>query len=496
MNYPELISFCKPVSVSGPAPRQLGKLRQDSRKVTPGDLFIAIKGLTSDGHSFISTAIENGASVIISEKEISADSDTAVLVVEDTRSLIGPLAQKMAGNPQDKLTITGVTGTNGKTTVSTLIYQALTELGHPASLLGTVEKRINKEKIGSSLTTADPIEIAEDMKQMVQVGSKFLVMEVSSHALEQKRTEGISFYVTVFTNLSHDHLDYHETMEKYASSKKRLFNSMAKTGWAISNFDDPRGEWITDETPARVLGISFEKHATIKANLVRLDAKGSQIDLEGLELKTPLIGKFNAYNAVQALIACTALGFDGKQVTKALRKCKGAPGRMERVNRQENLEKEPVVIVDYAHTPDALENVSKTLFGLKGKSEKLVIVFGCGGDRDKSKRPEMAKIAEKYGDVIIVTSDNPRTEDPEAIIGQILEGFEGKPNVISNPVRKEAIHKAVAEAAAGDIVLIAGKGHETYQEINGIRNHFDDREVAREALAARPASQSAKKGGN
>lgn len=496
MNYPELISFCKPISVSGTAPQHMGKLCQDSRKITPGDLFIAIKGLTSDGHSFIDKAIEKGASVIISEKEISADSDTAILVVDDTRSLIGPLAQKMAGSPQEKLTITGVTGTNGKTTVSTLIYQVLTELGHPASLLGTVEKRINKEKIDSSLTTADPIEIAEDMKQMVQVGSKFLVMEVSSHALEQKRTEGISFYVTVFTNLSHDHLDYHETMEHYASAKKKLFNSMDKNGWAISNFDDPRGEWMTDESPAHVLGISFEKHATIQADVVRLDAKGTQIDIEDLQLKTPLIGTFNAYNTVQALIACTALGLDGKQVTKALEKCKGAPGRMERVNRQDDLDQEPVVIVDYAHTPDALKNVSKTLYDLKSESEKLVIVFGCGGDRDKSKRAEMAKIAEKYGDVVIVTSDNPRTEDPEVIIEHILNGFEDRAKVFSNPMRKEAIHKAISEASAGDIVLIAGKGHETYQEIDGVRSHFDDREVAREALAARRASLSTKKGEN
>lgn len=253
---------------------------------------------------------------------------------------------------------------------------------------------------------------------------------------------------------------------------------------------------MTDESPAHVLGISFEKHATIQADVVRLDAKGTQIDIEDLQLKTPLIGTFNAYNTVQALIACTALGLDGKQVTKALEKCKGAPGRMERVNRQDDLDQEPVVIVDYAHTPDALKNVSKTLYDLKSESEKLVIVFGCGGDRDKSKRAEMAKIAEKYGDVVIVTSDNPRTEDPEVIIEHILNGFEDRAKVFSNPMRKEAIHKAISEASAGDIVLIAGKGHETYQEIDGVRSHFDDREVAREALAARRASLSTKKGEN
>ncbi len=489
MTYPELISFCKPISIEGSAPKEIGNLCQDSRKVTSGDVFIAVKGITSDGHTFIETAIKNGASVVISEQEVkSRNKDIAVLVVDDTRLLMGPLAQQMAGNPAEKLTIAGVTGTNGKTTVSTLIWQALTKLGQPASLLGTVEKRFNKKAGESALTTADPVEIAQDMKQMVQIGSKYLVMEVSSHALEQKRTEGIPFYVAVFTNLSHDHLDYHETMDRYASAKKILFDSMNSSGWAISNFDDPLGEWITSDTSARVLGISFEKHATVHANIVRSDTKGIQVDIEDLQLKTPLIGTFNAYNVVQALIACTALGFDGKHVAKALESCTGPPGRMERVNDAENLEQEPVVIVDYAHTPDALKNVSKTLSDLKENTQNLVIVFGCGGDRDKRKRPEMAKIAAEFADRIIVTSDNPRTEDPEAIIEDILTGFDDKSAVQSIPLRRDAINRAISEASAADIVLIAGKGHETYQEINGFRNHFDDRKIAREALLDRASS--------
>lgn len=497
MTYPELISFCKPISIEGSAPKKIGMLCQDSRKVTPGDVFIAIKGLTSDGHTFIEAAIKNGASVVISEKEVkSRNNNAAVLVVDNTRVLIGPLAQRMAGNPADKLTIAGVTGTNGKTTVSTLIWQALTKLGQPVSLLGTVEKRFNKKAGGSALTTADPVEIAQDMKQMVQVGSKFLVMEVSSHALEQKRTDGIPFYIAVFTNLSHDHLDYHETMDRYASAKKKLFDSMNRSGWAISNFDDPLGKWITSDTSARVLGISFEKHATVHASIVRSDTKGTQIDIEDLQLKTPLIGTFNAYNAVQALIACTALGFDGNHVAKALESCTGAPGRMERVNDAKNLEQEPVVIVDYAHTPDALKNVSKTLSDLKETTQKLVIVFGCGGDRDKKKRPEMAKIAAEFAGRIIVTSDNPRTEDPEAIIEDILKGFDDISAVQRIPLRRDAIKHAITEASLTDIILIAGKGHEAYQEINGFRNHFDDREIAREALAVRTSSSTETKGGN
>ncbi len=496
MTYKELVAFCDPATVMGSTPNEIGNLCQDTRKINPGDVFIAIKGHTSNGHDYVEAAARNGASVIISEKPVKINTNSAVVVVKSTRSLIGPLAQKMAGNPAEKLTITGVTGTNGKTTVATLIWQALTELGQPVSLLGTVEKRFNKRIGTSALTTADPIEIARDMKRMVNIGSKFLVMEVSSHALEQQRTDGIPFYVSIFTNLSLDHLDYHKTMAQYASAKKRLFDNMAPTDWVISNFDDPRGEWITGDTAARVLGISFEKHSTVQADIVRSDAKGTQIDIEDLQLRTPLIGTFNAYNAVQALLACTALGFDGTHIAEALETCPGAAGRMERINRPENLDHEPIVIVDYAHTPDALKNVSRTLAEMKEDSQNLVILFGCGGDRDKSKRPRMAKIAAEYGDQIMVTSDNPRTEDPETIISDILKGFDDTSTVYSNVSRREAIEEAIEKASSTDIILIAGKGHETYQEINGERTHFDDREIARKALDTRRSSAAKTDGGN
>jgi len=495
MTFTDLVAFCSPVSVHGKEPESLGNLTQDSRKVTPGDLFIAVKGHSTDGHSFIDAAIENGASVIISEKDAPLSGDAAHVVVRNTRELIGPLAQKMAGDPADNLTVVGITGTNGKTTVATLIWQVLTALNQPVSLLGTIEKKFNQISEKSTLTTADPIEIAKDMRRMVEVGSKFLVMEVSSHALKQKRVGGISFYVSVFTNLSHDHLDYHKTTEEYAEAKKILFDTMQPIGWAISNFDDPFGEWILSDTPAKVLGISFEKHATVHADLLESSEEGNRVDIEDLRLKSPLIGSFNAFNAVQALTASTALGFDGIHVAKTLETCTGAPGRMERVNLPENLNREPAVLVDYAHTPDALKNVSRTLADLKDKSQKLFILFGCGGDRDKTKRPQMAKIAEQHGDRVIVTSDNPRTEDPEEIINDILKGFEDPASIYSNPSREEAIHKAILRASTSDIVLIAGKGHETYQEINGVRSHFDDREIALKALAARAQSTPKTRGG-
>lgn len=494
MTFSELISFCKPKTVVGQGPEEIGTLHQDSRKVIPGDIFIAIKGINSDGHRFIKKAVENGAAVVICEKKQKNFKNLVQIIVEDTRTLVGPLAQKLAGEPGKNLTVVGITGTNGKTTVATLVWQVLADLGQPASLLGTVEKRFNKmSATESSLTTADPIEIARDMKKMVEIGSKFLIMEVSSHALEQQRTDGIPFYIAAFTNLSHDHLDYHETEERYASAKKRLFDTLDPSCWAITNVDDARGEWMTSDTPAKVIGLSFKKPSTVHANIVQSDAKGLQVDIEDLQLKTPLIGTFNAYNAVQALLISTALGLDGTHVAESLETCTGAPGRMERVNASDSLESEPIVIVDYAHTPDALKNVSQTLAELKKEDQLLFIVFGCGGDRDKTKRPEMAAIAEKYGDRVFVTSDNPRTEDPQSVIDDIFKGFKEQRGIYSDISRGDAIRRAISEASTQDIVLIAGKGHETYQEINGVRNHFDDREVAAKALETR-SSESRSKG--
>lgn len=485
MNFQELIAFCKPISVSGTEPETIGKLRQDSREIAPGDIFIAVKGTKSDGHNFIDEAIEGGAAVIISEKELETNHDVAVLEVKKTRKLLGKLAQKIEGNPADKLTIIGVTGTNGKTTVATLIWQILSKLNYKASLLGTIEKRVLQKKSQSRLTTADPIELASAMKEMVDAGSEYLAMEVSSHALDQRRTKGISFNVAVFTNLSHDHLDYHETMNEYASAKKKLFNSLDSKNWAITNADDERGEWIVNSTPAKVLSFSFEDKGLLQAKILKSDATGMTISIDDTEIETPLVGRFNAYNVVEALLTCTALGIDGQAAAGILKHCDGAPGRMERVNKDLEIKDEPIVFVDYAHTPNALENVLSTLKELQTRHQKLVVVFGCGGDRDKTKRPKMATIAESYANRVIVTSDNPRTEDPDTIIDHIMEGFKKPDEVTRITNREEAIYEAVLSSKAGSIVLVAGKGHETYQEINGKRIHFDDREVVQEALQSR-----------
>lgn len=483
MNIDEIIEFCNPIAVHGSRPDSTGKLCQDSREVEKGDIFIAVRGLKSDGHNFIPEAINRGAGVIISETEIESVSNTFVIVVKKTRKLLGPLAQKMAGDPAKKLDIIGITGTNGKTTVATLIWQILTKLDLKASMLGTVEKRVNSEVFKSRLTTADPIELANDMKQMVNAGSRYLVMEVSSHALDQDRVEGIPFKIAVFTNLTHDHLDYHETMNEYASAKKKLFDSLDDRSWAITNADDERGTWITNSTPAKVLSISFQNNGLINASVLSMDASGMKLSVDETLVESPLVGDFNAYNVLQALLTCSALGLDGQKVSGILKECPGAPGRMERVNNPDKIGDEPIVFVDYAHTPNALENVASTLKKLKKKKQKLIIVFGCGGDRDKSKRPVMAEIAERYGDKVVVTSDNPRTENPDAIISDIMPGFKKQETVQAITSRKDAITTSIIQSGKNSIVLIAGKGHETYQEINGERFHFDDREIAREALS-------------
>lgn len=474
----ELIEFINPLNTSRYKPEgTLGALVQDSRQVQENSVFIAIKGTEVDGHLFLEDAIHRGASVIICEESYYTDSNVCVIEVEDTRSLIGPLAQKFAGNPAEKLKIIGITGTNGKTTTATLVYQVLCGLNANVSLLGTVEKRILGERLDSKLTTSDPIELANDMHLMLGAESEYLIMEVSSHALHQQRVAGFDFSVAAFTNLSHDHLDYHETIEEYASAKKHLFDNLPKQSIAVINGDDQQSAFMTKDCNAKICRYSFNDNV----QLIENSPQGVTLVVDGVKIESNLIGNFNAYNLASAFLICQALGFDAENVASTLKSVKGAPGRMETVELAdaENL---PIVIVDYAHTPDALENVLSTLATIRSKDQKIYCVFGAGGDRDSSKRPKMAMVAQAFADEIVVTSDNPRSENPDVIIADILHGFENTNNVISITSREEAIKHAITSATANDIILIAGKGHEDYQEINGKRHHFDDREIAREAL--------------
>ena len=493
MTYSELISLCQPVRVLGSEPDRLGKLQQDSRLLNRGDLFIAVKGYQTDGHSFIGDALEKGASVIICEKIpeelLSADLPAAILEVENTRPLTGRLAQAFQGWPAKKLNTVAVTGTNGKTTVTTLVWQALHQLGETAGLLGTIYRQIGEERIESRLTTADPVQIASDMRRMVDAGCRSVIMEVSSHALDQQRTSGIEWQIAAFTNLSHDHLDYHESMESYSLAKRALFDSLDESANAIINMDSPQGAEMVRHSRAHITGFSFSKPADITCKRISSGSEGLLLEVNGTRISTPLTGDFNATNVAQAFLICRALGYEAEPVAEALATCTGAPGRLEKVLSDEPAgdvgPADPAVLVDYAHTPEALESVLLALKAIRKPEQPLIVVFGCGGDRDRAKRPRMARIAEAHADSVIVTSDNPRTEQPEQIIEDIVAGFSAEARWSSLVSRRDAITEAVTTAPGEAIVLIAGKGHETYQEVNGVRNHFDDRQVAREALNLR-----------
>ena len=472
----------------GQKPEGLGDLVLNSSEIQPGDVFIAIKGLQTDGHLYIPQALKAGASVIICE-DIPDDVDqksACFIEVANTRSLVGPLAQLFAGNPAEKLMITGVTGTNGKTTVTTLLHQVLSELGIASSLSGTVQTLIGSKSQKSRLTTADPVSIARTMKDIIASGSTHLSMEVSSHALDQRRVEGIDFDFAAFTNLSHDHLDYHGSLEAYAEAKKKLFDGLSADAVATVNFDDSYGPDMVQDTKATVQSFGFENdHAEVPCTIIAETTDGTTFQVGDITLHTPLLGRFNAYNAAQTYLISRAMGYDQEKIKKALAEAKGAEGRMEQVRISQDQHDGPLVLVDYAHTPDALENVLDTLQQLKRDGQPLHVVFGAGGDRDKTKRPEMARIAENYADRITVTSDNPRTEPPVQIIKDITDGFSPQATCNKYIDRGKAIRSAIKQAGPDEIVVIAGKGHETYQEIDGKRIDFDDRAIAKEALKAR-----------
>lgn len=473
----ELIELVNPLHVSRTKPEgELTGVFQNSLEVIEDSVFIAIRGNEVDGHMFLEDAIQQGAKVLITEESYYTDAPgVCVLEVENTRVLLGKLAQAFTKNPAKKLTVIGITGTNGKTTTATLVHQILSTLGEKISLLGTVSKKILDQEIESSLTTSDPVELAKDMQKMVEAGSKYLVMEVSSHALDQSRVEGFDFKVAAFTNLSHDHLDYHTTIEEYAKAKKLLFDGLPSSSTAIINADDSHGAFMLVDCEAKSKLLSFGSN---KSYIQSNSSEGLSIVVNESLIKSPLIGEFNAYNVAQAFMICEALGFKSAEITEALKTCAGASGRMEKVA----IEKAPLVIVDYAHTPDALKNVLSTLSHVREENQKLTVVFGAGGDRDRTKRPEMAQAVEEYADQIFVTSDNPRFEAPEKIIEDILKGFSSTETVTSITDRKEAILKAISEADKMEIILIAGKGHEDYQDVQGTKHPFDDRVIAKEAL--------------
>lgn len=468
-------------SLTGDREQQVSGVAFDSRKVEKDALFVAVKGLTVDGHDYIKTAIEKGASVIVCEYAPEEEYKNITFVQTDNSAeALGIISSNFYGRPSEKLKLVGITGTNGKTTCATLLFELFQNLGYSVGLLSTVENKINQEILDASFTTPDAVQLNELLSKMVAQGCTHCFMEVSSHALVQHRVAGIHFSGGVFTNISHDHLDYHKTFDEYISAKKLLFDGLSSEAFALVNIDDKRGNVMLQNTKAEKNRMAIKSMADFKVRIIHNTLQGLELNFDGVDVWFKLIGAFNAYNLLTAYAVARLLGEAKDDVLSGLSMTKGANGRFEKVENTSNV----LAIVDYAHTPDALENVLDTITELRTKNEALVTVVGCGGDRDKSKRPKMAQIATKLSDKVILTSDNPRTEDPKAILEDMKAGIpkSKERNVMVIEDRKEAIRTACNLVSAEDIILVAGKGHETYQEVQGERHHFDDKEVLKEIL--------------
>ena len=454
----------------------------DSRRIERGHLFVAIPGTQTDGHKYIPKAIELGAAAILCEQmpEEQADGVTYV-VVASTESVVGLVATHFFGDPSRKLKLVGVTGTNGKTTIATLLYNMFRKFGHKCGLLSTVCNYIEGEAIPADHTTPDPIELNRLLAQMVAAGCDYAFMECSSHAIAQKRIGGLKFAGGLFTNLTRDHLDYHKTVENYRDAKKAFFDGLDKDAFAITNADDKNGLYMVQNTKAQVKTYSIRSMADFKAKIIECHFEGMYLDINGKEVGVQFIGKFNVSNLLAVYGAAVMLGKKAEDILVILSTLKSVSGRLEPIHSPEGY----TAIVDYAHTPDALENVLNTINEVLNGKGKVITVCGAGGNRDKGKRPIMAQTAVKLSDRVIITSDNPRFEEPQDIINDMLAGLDNKQmkKVVSIVDRKEAIRTASMMAEKGDVILIAGKGHEDYQEIKGVKHHFDDREIVREIFS-------------
>lgn len=511
MRLEEIIIDCDVVEIHGDVAIEVTGVCFDSRKVKPGDLFIAVKGAACDGHEFIDSAIEKGAvAVIYEDKEICKGSrgdeykegkeykeheegkeyeegkevrcrdckDGITFVrVRSSRHALAIAASNFYGRPSEKLTLVGITGTNGKTTTVTLLYRMFTKLGYRCGLLSTIANYVGDRRSETVNTTSDPITINSLMAEMVEEGCGYCFMEVSSIGIEQERTAGLKFKVAIFSNLTHDHLDYHKTFAEYLRCKKLFFDSLGKDAVALINTDDRNGKVMVQNTAAKVVSYACRSHADHSCRIMEEGVEGMLLRIDGKECWTRLIGEHNAYNLLAVYSTAVELGVDSDEALVALSAMESAPGRLEALHGPGGV----TVVIDYAHTPDALENVLKTLKDINCNG-RTVCLFGCGGDRDKSKRPEMATIAEKYADRIIVTSDNSRSENTSDIIADIKTGFssEGRRKSLFIEDREQAIRTAVMTAESGDVILLAGKGHETYQIIGKEKRHFDEKEIVNE----------------
>lgn len=478
MELKELIVNIKPLEIIGDAEVDITGVNIDSRRIGNGHLFIAMKGTQVDGHKFIPKAIELGAKAVLCEErpELPADGVTYV-VVESTEDCVGKVATMFYGNPSGKLRLVGVTGTNGKTTIATLLYNMFRKMGHKCGLLSTVCNYIEGEAIPADHTTPDPIELNRLLAMMVEAGCEYAFMECSSHAIAQKRIGGLRFAGGIFTNLTRDHLDYHKTFENYRDAKKAFFDMLPKTAFAITNADDKNGMVMVQNTKALVKTYSTRQMADFKARILECHFEGMYLEIDGNEVGVQFIGKFNVSNLLAVYGAAKMLGKSTQDILLVLSTLKSVSGRLEPIHSPEGY----TAIVDYAHTPDALENVLSAIHEVLNGKGSVITVCGAGGNRDKGKRPLMAKEAVKNSDKVIITSDNPRFEEPQDIINDMLAGLNATQmrKVIAITDRAEAIKAACMLAQKGDVILVAGKGHEDYQEIKGIKHHFDDREVLR-----------------
>lgn len=479
MTLEDIISGCGATAVHGDCSREIAAVTADSRKTVPGGMFIAVKGFAADGHDYIGKAVESGAGAVVYEDEAAAapyigKSGTAFVRVRSSRYATAIIAANFHGNPSRKLTLVGITGTNGKTTTVTLLYRMFTSLGYSCGLLSTISNYVGDRCYEAVNTTSDPLTINSLLAEMVAAGCEYCFMEVSSIGLEQDRVAGLEFRAGIFSNLTHDHLDYHKTFAEYLRCKKLFFDNLPDNAYAITNIDDRNGMVMVQNTRAHIVTCSCRSIADHNARVLEESFDGMQLKIDGKETWTSLIGMHNAYNILAVYATAVTLGTDPDEALIAISRLRPAPGRLENHRGPHGLS----VVIDYAHTPDALENVLRTLREI-APSRTLICVFGCGGDRDRSKRPEMGAIAEKMSDRIIVTSDNSRTENTADIMADIRGGMSasGAAGSLFIEDREQAIRTAIMTAPENATILLAGKGHETYQIIGREKRHFDEKEI-------------------
>jgi UDP-N-acetylmuramoyl-L-alanyl-D-glutamate--2,6-diaminopimelate ligase len=482
-------------TVMGNAEIEVENIQFDSRRVCDGTLFVAQVGTKTDGHEYIGRAVEAGAVAVLCEREPhplvrpanllsdppspKGEGEVTFVVVSDSDKALGQVADNYYGHPSRRLKLVGITGTNGKTTTVTLLHRLFRNMGHHVGLLSTIVNKIDEEEIPAHHTTPDALELNRLLRQMVDAGCDYCFMEVSSHAVVQKRIAGLTFAGAIFSNITHDHLDFHKTMANYIAAKKGFFDGMGADAWALTNIDDRNGRVMVQNCKAKVYTYSLQQMADFHCKVIEEGFEGMHLDINNRELWCRLVGRFNAYNLLAIYGAAVLCGVEEEEAARQLSTLTPAPGRFQYVGGGGK-----TAIVDYAHTPDALQNVIATINDLRTPAQQLITVVGCGGDRDRTKRPEMAKIACEGSDKLVITSDNPRTEEPDSILDDMEAGLTAEQ--LSHTVRITDRHQAIAAACRmarqGDIILIAGKGHETYQEVNGVRSHFDDVEEAEREL--------------